>query len=106
MALEELTQNEIEEVAGAGLFGNSLQAGSNIISGVLNVAAPIGKLISLVPGVGIAHYLGDSVIQTVTDSLYKAGTQAGGTLPQQKMHLAEESKDGTYNPLGIFKYFF
>ena len=105
MALEELTLQELEEVAGAGLLGNSIQAGANLVSGVLNAVSPIGKAISLIPGVGIAHFIGDSIIQAATDTAYNVGTQLGGNLPQQKMHLEQEIADGTYNPLGFLKFF-
>jgi len=105
MALQELTQQEVEEVVGAGIIGSTIQAGSNLVSGFFNGVAPIGKLVSLVPGVGIAHYIGDSIIQAGTDTAYKVGSQLGGQLPQEKMHLNQEIADGTYNPLGFLKFF-
>ena len=104
MSIQKLTQNEINEVAGAGLLGNSIQAGANIVSGFLNLASPVGKAISLIPGVGIAHYIGDALIQGATDRAYNIGTALGGNLSQTKMHFAQELADNTYSPLGIFKY--
>jgi len=104
MALEELTHQEIEEVAGAGLIGDSIQLGANLVVGFLNAAAPLGKIISLVPGVGVAHFLGDAIIQSATDTAYVVGKQLGGQLPQEKMHLQQEIADGTYNPLGFLKF--
>lgn len=104
MAIQELTSQEIDNVAGAGLLGNSIQAGANLVSGFLNAVGPIGKAISLIPGVGVAHFLGDSIIQSATDTAYSVGSQLGGNLPQVKMHLADEIADGTYNPLGFLKY--
>ena len=105
MALQELTQLELEEVAGAGLLGNSIQAGSNLVAGLLNAVAPLGKAISLIPGVGIVHYLGDAVIQTATDAAYNLGSSVGGNLNKVDMHFNQENADGTYDPRGIFKLF-
>lgn len=104
MSIQELNQNEIDEVSGAFLLGNSIQLGANLVSGFLNLVSPVGELISLIPGVGIAHLIGDAAIQGATDTAYRLGGSLGGNVPQTKMHFQQELKDGTYNPLGIFKY--
>lgn len=104
MSIQELTQLEINEVSGAGIVGNTIQFGANAVSGFFNAVVPIGKAISLIPGVGVAHLVGDALLQGGTDAAYNLGSALGGNLNQQKMHFGDELADGTYNPLGILKY--
>lgn len=104
MSIQELSQKEIDDVSGAFFLGSSIQFGSNLVSGFFNLVSPVGKLISLIPGVGVAHLIGDAVIQGVTDTAYRLGGGLGGNIPQTKMHFQQELSEGTYNPLGIFKY--
>jgi hypothetical protein len=104
MSIQQLTTNEISEVTGAGLIGNSIQAGTNFASGLFNATMPAGKALSLIPGVGAVHFLGDAFLLSVTDFTFNLGGALGGNLKQQKMHFADELADGTYNPAGFLKY--
>lgn len=104
MAIQELTQVEIEDVSGAGI-GDMVQSGANLFSSILNKTAFIWTPLSAVPGMGAVHNLVDTVFLTGAESVYKLGTSLGGTQNQVKFHYDQEKAAGVYNPGGIFSGF-
>ena len=104
MAIQELTQVEIEDVTGAGI-GDVFQTGANLFSSVLNNTAFIWTPLSAVPGMGLVHNAIDAVFLAGAEGAYKLGTSLGGTQDQVKFHYDKEKAAGVYNPGGIFSGF-
>ncbi len=64
MAIQELTQVEVEEVSGA-FIGDIFQMGANTFSSAINAMAPIWTPLSVIPGMGAVH--------NAVDMLFLAG---------------------------------
>lgn len=106
MAIQELTQLELQQVSGAGVVGNAVQMGSNLFSGTLNAMAPIWTPLSLVPGVGIVHNAIDLVFLGVAKGTYGLGSMLGGCVDEVEFHYEKEKNAGVYNGAGILSGFF
>lgn len=105
MTIQLLLSNEIDQVHGAGILGNSIQFGANVVSSAFNAITPVGWSISLIPLAGIAHYQVDLALNQGINLAYKAGAALGGELNQVEFHLEDEKANGSYSPLGFIRFF-
>lgn len=91
----ELSQNDIEQVAGAGFFsniiGNEILHSVDLVNGFFNAVAPIGQALNNIPFVAPIHELGDSIIGIGLKLSEGVGHALGGDYAlKQPYHVTQE----------------
>ena len=97
MSLHELNQDEISQVTGAGLVGNTLIGTVNVFNQVLNtkLISSVGEVFSGV-GLGLVHQVADTTGLVASKTLVGLGRLLGGDLPESQNHYEKESSEGYY----------
>ena len=95
---QELTLDNILKVP-SEVIGNALIGTTNVANDLLDAVAPLGLAGNkLLPGFEIAHKVGDTIIDKLSDILTTVGTGLGGTVPVDPTHFDNEWPAGSVKP--------